>query len=122
MNVLTEISSRRRDLLHPCLEALAQAQGDAGRQVAVAVVLAGGPDAGVLDVGQVDVVAGDPDLDAPFGQLGRHLGGDVGEELHDPRRHGAAQHLGDALGRLGHRVVTELTDADHVGAQPIHHQ
>ena len=80
------------------------------------------PDVLVLDIGQVDVVAGHPDLHAPVGQRGRQLGGGVGEQVEDARRHRAAEHVGDPLGHLGHRLVAELTDADHVGTQPVDHQ
>ena len=107
------------------LEALAQAQGDASRQVAVVVALPrvarrrGGH---VFDVRQVDVVAGDPDLEVAVGQLGRDLGRHVGEQLQDARRHGAAEHVRDPVGHRRHRVVAELADAQHVGTQPVDDQ
>ena len=91
MKAFTEIPSARRALLHPRLEALAQAQGDAGRHVAIAVPVAvtldvgtGGPGGRLLHVGEVDVVAGDPDLDPAVGQLGRHLGRHVRQQFEDP--------------------------------------
>ena len=46
----------------------------------------------VLDVGQVDVVAGDPDLDPAVGQLGRQLGRGVGQEVEDAAGRRAAEH------------------------------
>ncbi len=76
----------------------------------------------VLDIGQIDVVAGDPDLHAPVGELGRQLGGGVRQQVEHPAGHGAAQDGGDALGGLGHRVVAQLPDRHHVGAQPVDHQ
>ncbi len=73
-------------------------------------------------VGELHVVAGDPDLDAPFGQFRRQLGGHVGEQLEDAARQRAAQQVGDALGHLGHGVVAELPNAQHIGAQPVDRQ
>ena len=94
----------RRALLEPGLEALAEAQGDAGRQL-VALTRRASPARLVLDVGHIDVVAGHPDVHAPVRQRGRQLGGGVGQEVEDAPRHRAAEHVGDPLGHLGHRLV-----------------
>ena len=112
-------------LFDPVLQALAQSQADAGRHVAARGPVAGLVAAGgvfLLEVGQVHVVTGDPDLDAPLGQLGRQLGGHVGEKVQDAAGHRTAQQFGDALCDLGHGVVAELADADHVRTQALHDQ
>ena len=76
----------------------------------------------VVDVGQVDVVAGDTDLDAPLGQLADSSA--AASERRSRIRAGTDRPstVGDPLGQLGDGVVAELADGDHVGAQAVHHQ
>ena len=100
--------------MRPSLES----QGDARRQV---VALPGGTGL-VFDIGQLHVVAGDPEVDAPVRQRCGEFGRGLRKDVQDAPGHRAADDIGDALGHLGDRVVAELPDGDHVGAQPVDHE
>ena len=76
----------------------------------------------LVDVGEFDVVAHQADLDAPLGELGRHLRRHLGQEVEDPARRRTGHDGRDALGHFGHRLVAELADRGHVGTQALDHQ
>ncbi len=76
----------------------------------------------VFDIRHIDVVARHPDVHPPVGKGGRQLGGGVGEEIEHAPGDRTAEHVGDPLGHLGHHIVAELPDRDHVGTQPVDHQ
>ena len=122
MKVFTETPSAAAPSSSRDLRPFAQAQADASRLLVALARRRGRRTGSVLDIGQVDVVAGHPDVHAPVGQRGRELGGGVGEEIEHATGHRAAEHVGDPLGHLGHRVVPELADGDHVRTQPVDHQ
>ena len=122
MKVFTETPSAAAPSSMPGLEALAEAQGDASRLLVALPRRSRSRTRSVLDIGQVHVVAGHPDVHAPVGQRGRQLGGGVGEDVEDAPGHRAAEHVGDPLGHLGDRLVAQLPDGDHVGTQPVDHQ
>ncbi len=75
-----------------------------------------------IDVGELDVVAHEADLDATLGKLGRHLGRHLREEVQDPARRRTGHHGRDAISHFGHRLVAELADRGHVGSQTLDHE
>ena len=121
MRVFTETPSRRCALFEPGLEAFAEAERDAGRQLVPVPRRRGRPTV-VLDVGHIDVVARHPDLHTPVRERGRQLGGGTRQEIEDTSGRGTAEEVGDPLGHLGHRLVPELPDRDHVGTEPVDHE
>ena len=105
-------------LLEAGLEAVAQAQGDAGRQVVALPHRVGL----ILDIGQLDVVACHADVDVPVRQCRGQLGGGLRQEVQHAPGYRAPEDIGDPLGHQGHRVVAEFADGDHVRAQPVDHE
>ena len=122
MKVFTETPSAAAPLLDAGLEALAEAQADASRLLVALPRRSRSRTRPVFDIGQIHVVAGHPDVHAPVGQRCRQLGGGVGEDIEDAPGHRTAEHIGDPLGHHGDRLVAQLPDGHHVGAQPVHHQ
>ena len=118
MKVFTETPSAAASCFEPRdFSALADPQGDP-RSTARPVGRRRRRTRFVLYIGEVDVVAGHPDVDrrARPGARCRQLGGGVaGQQVQqDAAGHGAAEHVGDPLGHLAHHFVAQLAHRDHV--------
>ena len=111
----------------PSLDALASTlafncsdtrERDARREVAV--ILGG---RGVLvDVGELDVVTRQANLDPPLGEFRREFGGDIRKEIEDPAGRRTSQDGGDPLRRLGHRLIAQLPHGLDIGPKSVDDQ
>src|ERR1700722_11085860 len=100
------------------LQLLGHAQRDARREIAV--ILGG---RGVLvDVGELDVVTHQANLDPSLGQFRREFGGDIRKEIEDPAGRRTSQDGGDALRRLGHRFIAQLPPGLDIGPESLDDQ